>query len=306
MEHTPELKKALAELKRVTGDILDISPVVGCDADLALEQIRSLLAAYKEKYNKTHFLQGLLTGELSAFESATHAKRLHLDPDEPRILLLIETKGSNNHDTVMEILKNLFPSRAKTHLVPISVQQIAVLKPVKSALEDMQALCRTIVDTLNTEALVPAVIAHSNTILSLHELSSAFQESALALQIGKLFFPNQEIFSHAKLGVGRLIYKLPLSVCEEFLKEIFGGEIPDTFEEEAMHVIHTFIQNNLNIAETARQLHMHRNTLIYRLEQMEERTGLNLRIFEDAMTFKIANMVMAFRRCKKTAPPSNL
>ena len=298
MEHTPELKKALSELKRITGDVLDISPSSGGDADLALEQVRSLLAAYKEKYNKTHFLQGLLTGTLPAVDRSSQAKRLHIDPDEPRILLLIETRGKGDYDTVIEVLKNLFPSRLKTHLVPISEQQIAILKPAKNVSEDLDALCRIIVDTLSTEALVSAVIAYSNTIFSLHELSQAFQENVLALQIGKLFFADQEIFSHTKLGVGRLIYKLPLSVCEDFLKEIFGEEVPDTFEEEAMHVIHTFIHNNLNIAETARQLHMHRNTLIYRLEQMEERTGLNLRIFEDAMTFKIATMVMAFRKSK--------
>jgi len=298
MTHTPELNKALSELKRITGDVLDISPSAGGDADVALEQIRSLLAAYKEKYNKTHFLQGLLTGTLPAIDRSSQAKRLHIEPDEPRILLLIETKVSSDYDTVMEVLKNLFPSRLKTHLIPISEQQIAILKPAKSTSEDLDALCRTIVDTLSTEALVSAVIAYSNTIFSLHELSAAFRENALALRIGKLFFADQEIFTHTRLGVGRLIYELPLSVCEDFLKEIFGNEVPDTFEEETIHVIHTFIQNNLNIAETARQLHMHRNTLIYRLEQMEERTGLNLRTFEDAMTFKVATMVMAFRRSK--------
>jgi len=295
MEHTPELKKALVELQRITGITLDVQLHTPEDATLALSQIRSLTTAYKEKYNRTHFLQSLLTGELPPYDINERALRLHVDPDEQRVVLLIETKA-NAIDTVMEVLKHLFPARTKTYLVTVTKQHIAILKPVKASetREDINTLCRMIVDTLNTEALVHVWIAYSSMINSLFELSAAFRENALALRVGKLFYSEQDIFSSHKLGIGRLIYELPLAVCEDFLKEIFGGEIPDAFDEETMTIINKFIQNNLNIAETARQLHMHRNTLIYRLEQMEERTGLNLRRFEDAMTFKIATMVINY------------
>lgn len=126
------------------------------------------------------------------------------------------------------------------------------------------------------------------------DLSSAFRETSLALQVGKLFYSEQTVFPYNELGIGRLIYQLPVSICERFLEEIFGKEIPEAFDDETTATINRFFQNNLNIAETSRQLHMHRNTLIYRLEQIQKRTGLDLRTFEDAMTFKIATMVINY------------
>ena len=142
-------------------------------------------------------------------------------------------------------------------------------------------------------------VAYSGILNHLPELSGAFRDTRLALQVGKLFYSEQTVFPHDHLGIGRLIYQLPVSVCEGFLKEIFGNDIPDSIDEEAAAAIDRFLQNNLNIAETARQLHMHRNTLIYRLEQVEKRTGLDLRRFEDAMTFKIATMVMNYLKTER-------
>lgn len=131
-------------------------------------------------------------------------------------------------------------------------------------------------------------------IENLATLPGAFRESTLALKIGELFYSEQTVFPYNELGIGRLVYQLPVSLCESFLSEIFGEEVPDSFDEETTLAVNRFLQNNLNIAETARQLHMHRNTLIYRLEQIQKRTGLDLRCFEDAMTFKIATMVMNY------------
>ena len=134
---------------------------------------------------------------------------------------------------------------------------------------------------------------------NLTALAGAFRETGLALKVGKLFTVGQNIFAYNRLGIGRLIYRLPRELCENFLSEVFGSEIPDTLDTETMTVIDRFLQNNLNIAETARQLHMHRNTLIYRLEQVEKRTGLDLRHFEDAMTFKIAAMVLNYLQTER-------
>ena len=136
-------------------------------------------------------------------------------------------------------------------------------------------------------------------IPSLLELSGAFREASLALKVGKLFYPEQTVFPYNELGIGRLIYQLPVSLCESFLQEVFLDKITDKLDDETLLTINRFLQNNLNIAETSRQLHMHRNTLIYRLEQIEKRTGLDLRQFEDAMTFKIATMVMNYLHAEK-------
>ena len=192
------------------------------------------------------------------------------------------------------------------HIVPVSKERLAVLYPFHetkdskdSADEYARHLAHAIVDTLNAEALAHVQVSFSQMIPSLLELSVAFREASLALKVGKLFYPEQTVFPYNKLGIGRLIYQLPASLCESFLQEVFLDEIPDKLDDETLLTINRFLQNNLNIAETSRQLHMHRNTLIYRLEQIEKRTGLDLRQFEDAMTFKIATMVMNYLHAEK-------
>ena len=294
MDYTSELDRALSELKRITGIAVSVKADTPEETELALSQIRCLCAAYKEKYNKADFLKSLMTEGIPSYDVGDRAARLHIDPEEKRVLFLLEARTID--DTLTEILKNLFPSRSKTYLVPMSENRIAVLRPLKAGetTDSMRQIARTIVDTLNMEALTHVQLSYSSVIDTLADLSSAFRETSLALQVGKLFYSEQTVFPYNELGIGRLIYQLPVSICERFLEEIFGKEIPEAFDDETTATINRFFQNNLNIAETSRQLHMHRNTLIYRLEQIQKRTGLDLRTFEDAMTFKIATMVINY------------
>ena len=294
MDYTSELDRALSELKRITGVAVSVKADTPEETELALSQIRCLCAAYKEKYNKADFLKSLMTEGIPSYDVGDRAARLHIDPEEKRVLFLLEARTID--DTLTEILKNLFPSRSKTYLVPMSENPISVLRPLKSGetAESMRQIARTIVDTLNMEALTHVQLSYSSVIDTLADLSSAFRETSLALQVGKLFYSEQTVFPYNELGIGRLIYQLPVSICERFLEEIFGKEIPEAFDDETTATINRFFQNNLNIAETSRQLHMHRNTLIYRLEQIQKRTGLDLGTFEDAMTFKIGTMVINY------------
>lgn len=304
MANTSELEKGLNELKRLTGIALAVTAEDSEQEQLALEQIRCLCLAYREKYNKNDFLMGLMTGGVPSYDVQQRAARLHIAPEENRILFLIEMKEPD--EIVGEILKNLFPSQTKAYIVPVSKERLAVLYPFHetkdskdSADEHARHLAHAIVDTLNAEALAHVQVSFSQMIPSLLELSGAFREASLALKVGKLFYPEQTVFPYNELGIGRLIYQLPVSLCESFLQEVFLDKIPDKLDDETLLTINRFLQNNLNIAETSRQLHMHRNTLIYRLEQIEKRTGLDLRQFEDAMTFKIATMVMNYLHAEK-------
>lgn len=299
MDHTQELTKALAELKRITGISMDVSADTPEAAKQAVAQIRCLCTAYKEKYNKTDFLQGLMTGGIPAYDIAERAARLHIAPDEKRVLFLLESRHID--ETAAEILKNMFPSQTKTYLVPVAENSFALLRPLHSGETeaDSRRIARTIVDTLSAEALIRVQLAYSFTMSGLTELPEAFRETSLALKVGKLFYSEQTVFPYNELGIGRLIYQLPVSLCENFLKEIFGSDVPESFDDETLGTINRFFQNNLNIAETSRQLHMHRNTLIYRLEQIEKRTGLDVRLFEDAMTFKIAIMVLNYLQSER-------
>ncbi len=299
MDHTQELTKALTELKRITGISLNVNADSPEEAEQAVTQIRCLCTAYKEKYNKTDFLQGLMTGGIPAYDIAERAARLHITADDRRVLFLLESRHID--ETVTEILKNMFPSQTKTYLVPVTENTLALLRPLRSGEteSDSRRIARTIVDTLSTEALIRVQLAYSFIITSLTGLPEAFRETSLALKVGKLFYSEQTVFPYNELGIGRLIYQLPVSLCENFLKEIFGSDVPESFDEETLGTINRFFQNNLNIAETSRQLHMHRNTLIYRLEQIEKRTGLDVRLFEDAMTFKIAIMVLNYLQSER-------
>ena len=300
MEHTTELKSALNELRRLTGITMETAPDTPEELERTVTQIRYLCTAYKEKYNKHHFLKSLMTDTISSMEIADRAQRLHIEQEERRVLLLLEIKGTLE-DTIIEILKHLFPSQTKSYLIPITDNSLAILKPLRDTENESEIsyLAHTIVATLNTEALTSVQIAYSRVINHLAELAEAYRETSLALSVGKLFYSEQTVFPHNRLGIGQLIYRLPVSVCEHFLAEIFCSYIPDSIEEETAATINRFLQNNLNIAETARQLHMHRNTLIYRLEQMEKRTGLDLRKFEDAMIFKIASMIMNYLQTER-------
>lgn len=301
MEYTPELNRALKELSQITGISIDIRIASEEDMGQAEEQIRCLCSAYKEKYNQNYFLLNLMKEGTPEYDLYDRASRLHIRPEVPRILFLLETR---NHleEIVTEVLKQLFPFHEKVYLVPVNKYQLAVLYPVKESIstEEIYQVARTIVDTLNTEALTHVQLAYSDILSSLSELSAAYQQVSLALKVGKLFYSEQTIFPHNQLGIGRLIYQLPRALCEDFLAEIFGDDRElESFDAETLLAVDKFFQNNLNIAETSRQLHMHRNTLIYRLDQIEKKTGLDLRQFEDAMTFKITIMIMNYLQTER-------
>lgn len=300
MEYTPELNRALSELSQITGISMDIRIASEEDMEQAAEQIRYLCSAYKEKYNRNYFLLNLMTEGTPEYDVHARASRLHIRPDVPRILFLLETKN-HMEEIVQEVLKQLFPFHEKVFLVPVNEYQLAVLYPVKESIstEDIHQIACTIVDTLNTEALAHVQLAYSDILNSLTELSVAYQQVSLALKVGKLFYSEQTIFPHNRLGIGRLIHQLPQTLCEDFLSEIFGNRQPEYFDTETLLAVDKFFQNNLNIAETSRQLHMHRNTLIYRLDQIEKKTGLDLRQFEDAMTFKITIMIMNYLQAER-------
>lgn len=159
--------------------------------------------------------------------------------------------------------------------------------------EDLAGMAKMLVDNLHAEAMVKVRVGYGNRVNLLPEIARSYQEAKLALEVGRIFYIEEDMVSYGNLGIGRLIYQLPASLCEMFLKEVFGEKIPASFDEELMITINKFFENNLNISETARQLYVHRNTLVYRLERIEKSLGLDVRTFEDAMLFKIAMMVIS-------------
>ena len=292
---TSKLDNSLKELKSLTGLALEVKADTTEEIEHSHRQLKSLISAYKEKYSQENFLLTLMTEDYPAHQVADRAKRLHIDPHQKRMMLLVDFKSPLTKGAI-EILENLVVSKPKPLAIPLNKHQLVLLKPVakQETTEDSYHLCSTIVDTLNTEALVSVHISFSDFFTDLSMIGDIYKENALALEVGKLFHSDRKVYPNDKLGVARLIKDIPLETCKKFIHEIFGEDTPRLLDRETNNIVNTFIKNNLNIAETARQLHMHRNTLLFRLEKIEAATSLDLRNFEDALTFRIATMIVGF------------
>lgn len=266
---------------------------------LAVCQIRNLAAAYMEQFDRNNFMQNVLLGNMLVVDMYNKAQKLHIEQAE-RVVFVIDVEGKKD-STTMELVKNLFVTKTKDFVTEIDEQTIILIKDTRGMKTDseLQNLARVIVDNMHTEAMVRVRVGFGNRVNNLQDIAKSYQEAKMALEVGRIFYAEKEVIAYSLLGIGRLIYQLPMSLCEMFIQEVFGDEIPDIFNEEITTTIQKFFENNLNISETARQLYVHRNTLVYRLERLEKMIGLDIRRFDDAMTFKIALMVIAHMNYQK-------
>ena len=265
--------------------------------ELAVCQIESILESYAEKNDKNAFMQKLLLGDYTDVEAFNRARKLHISSSARRAVFLVETRQSKDEHALATI-KNIFSARTHDFITSIDDRGIIVVRELTSTetYEDLEDIAHMLVDMLGTEAMTQAWVAYSNTADDLKDLSNAYKEARTALEIGKIFYAERNVFGYRTLGIGRLLYQLPVSICEMFIQEIFGDESLDSIDGETLAIIRTFFENNLNLSETSRQLYVHRNTLVYRFEKIQKRFGLDLRTFEDAMTFKLAMLVSRYLR----------
>lgn len=265
--------------------------------ELAVCQIRSLIEAYSEKNDKNAFMQKLLLGSYSAVEAFNRAKKLHISSSCQRAVFLVETRQAGD-EHALTMIRNIFSARTHDFITSVDDKGIIIVRELVSTetYENLEATAHMLVDMLGAEAMTQAWVAYSNVANGLRDLANAYKEARMALEIGKIFYSERNVFGYRKLGIGRLIYQLPEEVCEMFIEEIFDGESLDAIDGETLNIIRTFFENNLNLSETSRQLYVHRNTLVYRFEKIQKRFGLDLRSFEDALTFKIAMLVSGYLR----------
>ena len=209
------------------------------------------------------------------------------------ILIRVTTR---NDVSVYDIVQNLFPDKNKDFVININETDIALVKETKANIEskDLEKLARSIVDTLSGEFYTHAVVGIGTTVEGLKDLAKSFKEAQVALEVGKVFDTEKAIVSYDNLGIARLIYQLPTTLCETFLKEVFKRGSIESLDQETLFTIQRFFENNLNVSETSRKLFVHRNTLVYRLEKIKKITGLDLREFDHAIVFKIALMVKKY------------
>ena len=261
-------------------------------------QIQSLLVAYKERFDKDNFIKNLLLDNLDIY---SRAKKLHIPTDVSRVALIIESENSRDSN-VLELMRGSFGSNNKDFITAVDENNVIVVKELveADAGKEIERAARTIDDFLEKEGIAGVRIAYGTIIKEIKEVSRSYKEAKMALDVGKIFFDERNIIAYNELGIGRLIYQLPIPLCKMFIKEIFGGKSPDDFDEETLTTINKFFENSLNVSETSRQLFIHRNTLVYRLDKLQKSTGLDLRVFEDAITFKIALMVVKYMKYMET------
>jgi carbohydrate diacid regulator len=166
--------------------------------------------------------------------------------------------------------------------------------------QEVNDIAKMLVDTLSAEAMVQVRVAYGSMIEDLKDVSKCYKEESMALDVGRIFYAHKDVFSYNELGIGRLIHQLPLSLCEMFLQEVFQGGAIEQFDKETLATVNAFFENDLNISETARKMYLHRNTLGYRLDKIQKTTGLDVKKFDDALTFKIALMVSDHMRFVKS------
>ena len=264
---------------------------------MAAFQVQMLLTAYKERLDKDNFVKNLLLDNLLLVDIYNRAKKLHIQAEVRRAVYVIET-GKEKDSASLESLRALFGTKSKDFITAVDEKNIIVVKELaeNEGYPEMNKTAKVIKDLLTVEEEERVHIAYGTIVGEIKEVSRSYKEARMALDVGKIFFDERDIVAYSTLGIGRLIYQLPIPLCKMFIREIFDGKSPDDFDEETLITIYKFFENNLNVSETSRQLYIHGNTLVYRLDTLQKSTGLDLRIFEDAITFKIALMVVKYMK----------
>ena len=260
-------------------------------------QIQNLLVAYKERFDKDNFIKNLLLDNLLLVDIYGRAKKLHIQTDEKRVALIIETDNAKDSN-VLEVMRTYFGSNSKDFITAVDENNVIVVKDLSEGdgVKEIDKAADNIASFLQKEDFRNVRIAYGTVVNEIKEVSRSYKEAKMALDVGKIFFGERDVIAYSELGIGRLIYQLPIPLCKMFIKEIFDGKSPDDFDEETLSTINKFFENSLNVSETSRQLFIHRNTLVYRLDKLQKSTGLDLRVFEDAITFKIALMVVKYMK----------
>lgn len=263
---------------------------------IATFQIQELMVAYKERFDKDNFIKNLLLDNLLLVDIYNRSKKLHVDINARRVVMNVET-GEHKDGDAIDRVRSLFSGKTKDFVTAVDEHNIIVVKELldQETYEDIRKTAAVIIDALKDRD-DRIRVSYGTIVGEIKEVSRSYKEAGMALDVGKIFFADKRIIAYSALGIGRLIYQLPIPLCKMFIKEIFDGKDLDDFDEETLSTINKFFENSLNVSETSRQLYIHRNTLVYRLDKLQKSTGLDLRVFEDAITFKIALMVVKYMK----------
>ncbi|NMA37634.1 MAG: PucR family transcriptional regulator [Papillibacter sp.] len=271
-----------------------------CICVLAAIAFNEAKVYYEEKHDKAAFIKNLISDNTLLADLYVRAKELRFDVNIPRGVFLIRQPGKVDSSTI-EVMQNLFPDRQKDFIFGVSESDVVLIKELSPNAEskDLSKIAAQIENTLTTELYIKPVIGVGSVARHLRELAERYKEAQVAIEVGKVFDNDKMIIHYDNLGIGRIIYQLPTTLCEMFLSEVFKKSPIDSLDQETLYTINKFFENNLNVSETSRKLFVHRNTLVYRLEKIKKLTGLDLREFDHAIVFKVALMVKKYLASQK-------
>ena len=270
----------------------DIAKSISALLSVSFSNIKTL---YDEKYDKTNFIKNIILDNILPGDIYIKSKELRFDSEVNRAVILI--RFSNAGDIIpYDVIQNMFPDKVHDYVINVGESDIVLVKELKSALDTktLENVAKSIVDTVQSEFYLKVHIGIGSTVSNIKELARSYKDAQVALEVGKVFDTEKNVINYESLGIGRLIYQLPTTLCEMFLQEVFKRGSLESLDRETLTTIHAFFDNNLNVSETSRKLFVHRNTLVYRLEKIKKLTGLDLREFEHAITFKVALMVKKY------------
>lgn len=266
---------------------------------LVASQIRNLIKAYKDKVDRNSFYQNLIMDNMLPVDIYNRAKKLHINESAQRCVLVVEQKNKPDEENrIVDMIKELFSPTSGDFVTGIDEKHVVVIRTLSKGKEvsDIDETARMLSDMVAAEAMTNVRVSYGSIVDDLRQVAKSFREASMALDVAKIFYPDKDIIAYSTLGVGRLIYQLPVNLCKLFVSEIFGDDIPKEIDDELLMTANKFFENNLNVSETSRQLYIHRNTLNNRIEKLAATTGLDIRVFDDALTLKIALMVVNYMK----------
>ena len=264
-------------------------------ASILAISLSSIKQYYDEKYDRNNFVKNIILDNVLPGDITLKARELHFNADISRVVFIISIVSANEV-SAYDVIQNLFPDKNKDFVFNITETEIVLVKEIKAGIDnkDLEKLARSISDTLSGEFFTKVNVGIGTPVTGIKDLARSFKEAQIAIEVGKVFDTDKTIVSYDNLGIARLIYHLPTTLCETFLKEVFKKGSIESLDHETLFTIQRFFENNLNVSETSRKLFVHRNTLVYRLDKIKKLTGLDLREFDHAIIFKIALMVKKY------------
>ncbi len=264
-------------------------------AEILTISIDNMRQFYDDKFDKTNFIKNIMMDNVLPGDVFVRSKELHLAYDALRVVLVVHKNDKKDFD-VFDVIMGLFPENSKDFVIDLDGSTIVLVRELREGmtLKDVEKIAKSIVDTLQSEAMVNVSVGIGTIVNNIRDIAKSFKEANIAIEVGRVFDNDKKIINYENLGIGRLIYQLPTTLCELFLSEVFKKDSIDSLDQETLFTIQKFFENNLNVSETSRQLYVHRNTLVYRLDKVQKITGLDLRIFDHAIVFKVAMMVRSY------------